>query len=149
MIWKNWKSIKCCVFFPVWNNTGIGLHPDLLRHNNNSFDVFHLCCAVTRRLMDYLQKFMMKQSQELKEQFSDLLLTFLTSCTLMVWNFNCSFSSHIGTELLNFIQNVDRLKHFLLKILLKHNWWKICAKVLLLWKKKYTISCDDNCSKWP
>ena len=71
------------------NNFGIshfGTHPDKLRRDRIRLDLFHLSCAITRRLMEYLRKFIIKQSQEMKENFSDMLLTFLTQYNVLVWN---------------------------------------------------------------
>ena len=80
---RRWNNKRNCSGEASWTlkqhrdwvdkeNYGIshfGLHPDLLRCDNIAFDVFHLCCAVIRKPMDYLQKFTMKQSQELQEEF--------------------------------------------------------------------------------
>ena len=38
-----------------------GLHPDLLPCNGIRFDVFHMRCAITRKLMNYL-RFLLEQS---------------------------------------------------------------------------------------
>ena len=62
--------------------------------------------------MDYLRKFIIKQSQEMKEKFSDMLLTFLTQYNVLVWNYNYNFSSYLGSELLNFIDNAETIKVF-------------------------------------
>ena len=42
-----------------------GLHPDVLPRENIRFDVFHLRCAITRRLMTNLRKFLMIHSVDL------------------------------------------------------------------------------------
>lgn len=85
--------------------------------------------------MDYLRKFMMRQSQELQEQFSDLLLTFLSSYNVMVWNLNYNFSSYIGSELLNFIENVEKVKEFLVENFVETPLLEDLCNGLLLWKK--------------
>ena len=65
--------------------------------------------------MDYLRKFMTKQSFEMKEKFSELLLTFLSEFNVLVWNLNYPFSSYIGSELLTFIENAEKIKKVLVQ----------------------------------
>ena len=80
------------------NNFGIshfGLHPSLLRRDNIRFDIFHLWCSITRRLMGNLQKFVLKQSTELMQCFSNLLLNFWTDYHLLCWNLEKQFTSFI------------------------------------------------------
>ena len=112
-----------------------GIHPDQLRRDKIRFDVFHLRCAITRRLMDYLRKFIIKQSEELKKEFSDMLLTFLTSYNVLVWNYNWTFSSYLGHELLNFIENAETIKDFLITNFVKTKLLEDLCSSLLIWKK--------------
>ena len=97
-------------------NLGIshfGFHPNLLRRDNIRFDVFHLRCAITRRLMAYLRKFMLQQPTELIVKFGELLLTFWRNHCVLVWNTNRPFSSFIGKELLAFINNTINIVDYL------------------------------------
>ena len=51
-------------------NQGIshfGIHPNLLRRDHLRLDVFHMRCAITRRLMTYLRVFVLGTSTELIE----------------------------------------------------------------------------------
>ena len=57
------------------SNMGIshfGIHPNYLPQDTLSFDVFHLQCAITRRLMNYLRKFIMIQIIEIITEFTDV-----------------------------------------------------------------------------
>lgn len=46
-----------------------GIYPDKLNYNNIKFDILCLLCTITRKLMQYLRKFIVKQSQEINEHF--------------------------------------------------------------------------------
>ena len=68
-----------------------GLHPNELDRDNIRFDIFHLRCSITRRLMNYLRKIMLQQPIVLLKQFSDLLLTFWSDYNVLVWDRNHGF----------------------------------------------------------
>ena len=71
------------------HNFGIshfGLHPSLLRRDNIRFDNLHCRCSITRRLMDNLQQFILKQSTDFMVYFSDLLLELWTDYHVSCWN---------------------------------------------------------------
>jgi len=90
------------------NNVGIShfvFHPNELRRDSLRFDVFHLRCSITRRLMVYLRKFMIKQTTEVMCQFSELLLTFWPEYNVLLWNISKPFASLTGSELLSFIKH--------------------------------------------
>lgn len=98
------------------NNFGVshfGLHPTTLPRECIRFDVFHLRCAVTRRLMTCLRKFMMKTTPDLMKRFSELIHKFWSDHNVMIWNMNRPFTSFIGLELLQFIKNSDVIIAFL------------------------------------
>lgn len=100
-------------------NSGVshfGVHPNSLPCDSLCFDVLHLQCAVTTRLMNNLRKFMMIQSVELIIDFSENILgSFFSDYNVLVRNLNTSFASYVGTELLDFIRNVDKIVAFLRK----------------------------------
>ena len=52
----------------------LGIHPTNLPCNSIRFDVFHLQCAITRRLMKNLHKFMLMQTVELIIKFLESVL---------------------------------------------------------------------------
>ena len=62
------------------NSSGIShfeIHPNELRYNNIRFDIFYICCAIARKIMEYLQNFILNQLCEIRVKFSDLLPKFL------------------------------------------------------------------------
>ena len=98
------------------DNFGIshfGFHPDELRRDSLRFDVFHLRCAVTRRIMSCLRAYMMKQTTDIMSTFSDLLLTFWSEYNVLIWNINKPFASMTGSKLLSFIEHTPQIIDFL------------------------------------
>ena len=98
------------------HNFGIsqfGLHPDILPREHIRFDVFHMRCAITRRLMACLRKFMLRTPPELMKKFSDLIRNFWSIHNVLIWNTNRPFTSFVGSELLAFIQNSTVIVDFL------------------------------------
>ena len=95
----DWADIK---------NEGIthfGIFPDYFRRDMIRFDVFHLRCAITRRLMKHLRKFLLRTTPELIEEFSTILSSFWTDYNVLLWNMNKPFAILKGPELLVFIRN--------------------------------------------
>lgn len=91
------------------HNKGVshyGIHPNLLRRDSLRFDVFHLRCSITRRLMSHLRKFILRSTRDLIEEFSILLSKFWSNYNVLVWNLNESFACFKGGELLDFIRNI-------------------------------------------
>ena len=102
------------------DNIGIshfGLHPNLLPRHLIRFDVFHLRCAITRRVMSNLHKFLSGSNMdiEVSERFSDILSTFWSDYNVLLWNLNKKFQSLTRSELPAFIQNVSKIVTFLKK----------------------------------
>ena len=100
---------------PTNENFGIshfGFHPDLLNRDSLRFDVLHLRCSITRRLMTNLQYFMSTQTIEIMIEFSRLLLTFWNDYKVLIWNLNKPFQAFVGGELLLFINNTDKIISF-------------------------------------
>ena len=58
---------------------------------------------------------MTKQSFEMKEKFSNLLLTFFSEFDVLVWNLKYPSPSYIGSEPLTFIKNAKKIKDFLVE----------------------------------
>jgi hypothetical protein len=59
------------------NNKGVshfGLHPNLLPRDSIRFDTFHMKCAMTRKVMNYLRNFILDQSNEVIELFQNRVL---------------------------------------------------------------------------
>ena len=120
------------------HNFGIshyGFHPHKLPRNMLRFDVLHLRCSITRRLMSSLRKFMLTQSIELLMQFSDLLATFWIPRNVLVWNLNLGFQSMNGKELLAFINNTGLIVEFLQEKFVKTATRTNVSDGLILWSK--------------
>ena len=64
-----------------------------------------------------------------------MLLTFLTQYNVLVWNYNYNFSSFLGSELLNFIENAETIKEFLTTNFVETQLLKDLYNSLLVWKK--------------
>ena len=89
--------------------THYGVHPSELRRDNIRFDVFHLRCAETRKLMTFLRKFVRCQSYDFQDKFHRLLHSFWNQYQLLIWRLNKSFTSFQGVELLGFIKNIPSI----------------------------------------
>ena len=98
-------------------NSGIshfGIHPDYLRNDHICFDVFHMTCAITKRLMCRLREFMLKQSCDVMDMFNtDIIGSFWGAYNVQVWKLNKDFSSFIGSEVKAFINNIPKIVSFL------------------------------------
>ena len=91
-----------------------GLHPDLLPRDGIRFDTFHMKCAITRKLMGYLRRFMLNQSNDMFDAFmNDVLKKFWNDFHLYVWKNKKNFSSFLGNELALFVSNVGAIVEFL------------------------------------
>ena len=49
---------------PLLGISHFGIHPEFLRRDRIRFDVFHLRCAVTRRIIAYICDFILRSSME-------------------------------------------------------------------------------------
>jgi hypothetical protein len=86
----------------------MGLHPNVLPRHHIRMDVFHLKCAVTRKLMAYLRNIVLDFSQAVREQFEKTVLrTIWKDFHIYVWNNNKNFSSFQGNELALFVSSTD------------------------------------------
>ena len=93
----------------------LGINPTILPRSSIRFDVFHLRGGVTRRLMSNLRKFLMGSTMEIElaEKFSDVLCGFWSEYNVLLWNLNMNFQRLVGSELLLFIKNTDKITSFL------------------------------------
>ena len=120
------------------NNCGIshfGFHPKLLNRDSIRFDVLHLRCSITRRLMTNLQYFMSTQTPEILREFSILLLTFWNDYKVLIWNLNKPFQAFVGAELLSFITNSPKIILFLKNKFEETDILKDLCDGLELWQK--------------
>ena len=120
-------------------NTGcshFGIHPKILPRNSLRFDIFHLRCAITRRLMTNLRKYIMIQDLSIIIKFSDQILPqFMSRYNVLTWNYNKPFTSFIGSELLAFIKNTKLITDFLSDNFVKTPMLSHLRKGLQLWQK--------------
>ena len=93
----------------------LGINPTILPRSSIRFDVFHLRGGVTQRLMSNLRKFLMGSTMEIElaEKFSDVLCGFWSEYNVLLWNLNMNFQRLVGSELLLFIKNTDKITSFL------------------------------------
>ena len=118
------------------HNCGVshfGIHPRQLLQDNICFDVFHLRCSITRRVMKHLRQFMLRQTTELMGQFSDLLRTFWSENNVLIWNLNKKFQSFNGLELLLFNKNSKKIVEFLKDSFHDTNVLRDLCNGILLW----------------
>ena len=91
-----------------------GVSPDLLPRDGLRMDMFHLKCAVTRRLMSNLRDFILQQSSEIINSFGKTVLqSFWNDFHWYVWKNKKSFASFLGNELALFVGNVDKVTAFI------------------------------------
>ena len=111
--------------------------PQLLPRSSIRFDVFHLRCAVTRRMMENLRAFLLRSTMdvELAKQFSDILNGFWFNYNVLLWNLNRSFRPMIGSELLAFIKNTNKITSFLKEKYQPSPVLADLCKGLVLWEK--------------
>ena len=99
------------------SNLGVshfGIHPDLLPRDGIRFDTFHMKCAITRKLMGYIRRFMLNQATDVLESFiTDVLGKFWNDFHLYVWKNKKNFSSFQGNELALFIVHTNDIVAYL------------------------------------
>lgn len=111
-----------------------GIHPTEIPRDTIRFYVFHLRCAVTRRLMNYLRKYMLSTTTEMMEAFSKVVCKFWSDWNVLVWNLNRPFTSFVGMELLAFIKNLTVIVEFLKGNFCETEALNDLCNGLLLWK---------------
>ena len=118
-------------------NLGIshfGLPPQIFNRNNTRFDIFHQRGSITRRLMMYLRRFIMLQSEEVMSSFSTLLDTFWRPYLVEIWNLNKPLASYKGMEILEFIRHIPDVIDFLSENFEGMETIEIFSRGLELWK---------------
>ena len=94
--------------------THFGVHPDSLPISSIRFDMFHLSAAITRRVMNYMRNLMLKQSSQVRKDFTNtVLLKFWPEFHVYCWNNNLNFSKFQGRELSLFVSNISRVTDFM------------------------------------
>lgn len=94
--------------------THFGVHPDILPISSIRFDMFHLSAAITRRIMNYTRNLMLRQSSQIRKEFTNsVLLEFWPEFHVYCWNNKLNFSKFQGRELSLFIEHLTRVKQFI------------------------------------
>ena len=96
--------------------THYGFHPDRLPRDNIRFDIFHLRSAITKLLMEYLRRFIQKQSHKMIQKFSKLMLSFWGDFHVSVWRLNKKIHHSMVMKFYYSSATFLRLSFFLRKI---------------------------------
>eukprot|EP00978_Attheya_sp_CCMP212_P027084 scaffold90288_cov52-Attheya_sp.AAC.5 len=112
-----------------------GLSAVNLRRDNIWFNIFHLRSSITRRLMIYLRKFMMLQTENLLSEFTTILQTFWREYLVDMWNLNKAFTSFKGADIKAFIKNIPTVVNFLRTKFAATDLMNTFCDALFLWKE--------------
>jgi hypothetical protein len=94
--------------------THFGVSPDLLPRDGIRFDTFHLKCAVSRKLMNYLRNFLLHQGSDVTDEFiSKILKKFYNDYHIYVWKNKKNFASFLGNEIALFVSHIEHINAFL------------------------------------
>ena len=114
--------------------THYGFDPNELLRSSIRFDMFHLRAAQTRKLLDYLRKFLGKHNITIQENFNGLLKIIWNSDFLVMWwAYDRPLTKLKGKELLQFINAIPRVQIFLKKYIPNDIHAERIDKVLQLW----------------
>ena len=98
------------------NNKGVshfGVDPYSLPRHNLRFDIFHMKCSITKKLMTYLRLFILNQSIDIVLNFAKVLSTFWNNFLMFIWQNNKAFTLFQGREVSLFIENIPKIVAFL------------------------------------
>ena len=83
-------------------------------HLHCDFDIFHCACAVTCTVMNFTRKFILRQSLDLRTEFTQCVLSkFWSPYHIYCWNNKCQFGSFKGNGLKDFILNSNHISIFI------------------------------------
>ena len=114
--------------------THLGMDPDKLPMSTIRFDTFHMSCAIIRRVMDTLRKFLLRQSSSIVKSFTDdILSSFMTDYLIFCWNNKIKLTVFKGNDLILFACNTAAIVDFLNDKLYKTQELKnLCGGLLVL-----------------
>ena len=93
--------------------THFGIHPNHLPRSSHRFDIFHLKCSITRKLMSYLRVLLLNQDPEINDDnCSSVLSKFWNQYHLWVCKNKKNFSSFMGYELALFTAQHQHFQTF-------------------------------------
>ena len=111
--------------------THFGVNPDVFPTSHLRFDMFHLKCAITRSVMNECRDLIMKQSQSLRDSWTERVLKdIFHKFHIFCWNYNFAFSVMKGNDLGMFIVKIPRVTEFLKTNLIQTNQVKNMVEAL-------------------
>lgn len=90
-----------------------GLRPSIFPLSNIRFDVFHLICAITRKLMSYIHKYLRNYNLTLNKRFYEILSEHWNNYYVNVWAQNKGFQCFTGKEIKAFIEMKEDIVNFM------------------------------------
>ena len=112
-----------------------GIHPEYLPRDLIRFDAFHLRCAITRRILSHLRKFILVSSNDIIDKFTKVLECFWSEHCVLVFIMMKPLSSLQGSECLNFIKNSKKIIEFMEDTFEETDVMKNLCKVIHLWER--------------
>ena len=98
------KNLKGCTHF--------GFNPIELKRSSIRLDGFHLSCATTRKLADYLRPYILRQTVEIQVEFNDMLVRFWGEFKFTWWSLDRPLAKIKGPELKVLIKNIPHMAVF-------------------------------------
>ena len=131
--------------------THFGVSPDSYPLSSIRFDTFHMKCAITRRIMDTLRDFMLKQGTSMIKKFTtDILMKIWNDFHVYCWNNSLNFSKFQGNDLKAFVKFSDRTVDFLKSNLAKTRLLtEFCTGLALLPSLFEFVSRTYTCPAYP
>ena len=126
------------------SNSGIshfGIHPNLLPRHTIRFDMFHMKCAVTRKLMASLRLILLNQATDVIDSFlKTVLKKFWNDYHMYVWKNKKNFASFLGNEIALFVGNTKSIVNFLEANLVQTDEIKNFIKALKIWVRIFKFT---------
>ena len=110
-----------------------GLSPSHFKREYIRFDVFHLCVAITKRLMTHTREFVQMLSCDFQVKFYNVLSIFWDEFQLLVWKCNKDFSIFKGAQIKKFITNCPKVAKVMRDNLVMTEDIEYLCKALELW----------------
>ena len=110
-----------------------GLSPLHFKRENIRFDVFHLCVAITKRLMTYTRDFVQMLSCDFQIKFYNVLSSFWDEFQLLVWKCNKDFSIFKGAQIKKFVTSCPKVAKLMRDNLVMTEDIEFLCKGLELW----------------
>lgn len=111
----------------------VGIHPTLLPRSNIRCDVFHMACAIGKRLMPYLQGFALRQSRSFQSKLFSILESCWSPDELCLWRISKSFSQLLGTEIKAYVLKCPDISKLLNGKLSTTKEVKALSQALTIW----------------